>query len=314
MDPSSTGPLDDAAIARPEGMQKTMALTMDVITPIVDDPRAFGAIAAANAMSDVYAMGGVPELALSFVGFPTDKLPLAMLGEVLAGMQEACARAGCAIVGGHTIADGEPKAGLAVVGSVDPARVWSHRSAREGDALLLTKPLGTGIVGQAIRAGKADEDLIARATAQMMALNAAARDVGLAAGASSCTDVTGFGLLGHLKNIVEASDLSATLYATNVPILEGALELAWAGVVPGGSKRNLAYASAVTAFEGDVDEALRLLLADAQTSGGLLLCVPASESGAALRKLHESGCEGAAAVGVLEKFGSATAARIRVQR
>jgi selenide,water dikinase len=312
VDPASTGPLDDAAVARPEGMERALVLTMDVITPIVDDPRAFGVIAAANAMSDVYAMGGVPDLALSFVGFPTDKLPLTALGEVLAGMQEACARAGCAVVGGHTIADGEPKAGLAVVGSVDPGRVWSHRSAREGDALLLTKRLGTGVVGQAIRAGKADEDLVARATAQMMALNAAARDVGVAFGASSCTDVTGFGLLGHLRNIVEASDLAATLYATNVPLIEGALELAWAGLVPGGSKRNLAYASAVTSFESDVDEALRLLLADAQTSGGLLLCVPAAEADAAVRRLHDAGCEGAAAVGVLEKADGGP--RIRVAR
>jgi selenide,water dikinase len=293
-------------------MERSLVLTMDVITPIVDDPRAFGAIAAANAMSDVYAMGGLPELALSFVGFPTDKLPLAMLAEVLAGMQEACARAGCAIVGGHTIADNEPKAGLAVVGSVKPTRVWSHRSAREGDALVLSKPLGTGIVGQAIRAGKADEDLIARATAQMMALNAPARDVGKLVGASSCTDVTGFGLLGHLRNIVEASDLAATLYATHVPLIEGALELAWAGLVPGGSKRNLAYVSAVTAFESDVDEALRLLLADAQTSGGLLLCVPASEADTAVRKLKDAGCEGAAAVGVLERATGGP--RIRVAR
>jgi selenide,water dikinase len=293
-------------------MERSLVLTMDVITPIVDDPRAFGVIAAANAMSDVYAMGGLPELALSFVGFPTDKLPLEMLGEVLAGMQEACARAGCAVVGGHTIADGEPKAGLAVVGSVDRGRVWSHRSAREGHRLVLTKPLGTGIVGQAIRAGKADEDLVQRATAQMMALNAAARDVGVAVGASSCTDVTGFGLLGHLRNIVEASNLSATLYATNVPLIEGALELTWAGIVPGGSKRNLAYASAVTAFESDVDEAVRLLLADAQTSGGLLLCVPAAEADAAVRRLHDAGCEGAAEVGELEKFSGTH--RIRVAR
>jgi selenide,water dikinase len=285
---------------------------MDVITPIVDDPRAFGGIAAANAISDVYAMGGSPELALSFVGFPTDKLPLSVLGEVIAGMQEACARAGCAIVGGHTIADNEPKAGLAVVGSVDPARVWSHRSARAGDALLLTKPLGTGIVGQAIRAGRAGDDLIARATAQMLALNAAARDVGIAASATSCTDVTGFGLLGHLRNIVEASDLSATLYATKVPLLDGALDLAFSGVVPGGSKRNLAYASAVTAFDADVDETVRLLLADAQTSGGLLLCVPRARADEAVRQLRAAGCEDAAIVGALSAAGDG--ARIHVAR
>lgn len=293
-------------------MARSLVLTMDVITPIVDDPRAFGGIAAANAISDVYAMGGAPELALSFVGFPTDKLPLAMLGEVLAGMQEACARAGCAVVGGHTIADGEPKAGLAVVGSVDPARVWSHRSAREGDALILTKPLGTGIVGQAIRAGRADEDLVKRAAAQMLELNAAARDVGIAVGANSCTDVTGFGLLGHLRNIVEASDLTATVFATNVPLIDGVLELAFAGLVPGGSKRNLAYASAVTEIDADVDETLRLLLADAQTSGGLLLCVPGARAQEAVRRLHDAGGKDAAAVGSLGKtIGSA---RIRVVR
>src|SRR4051812_20432916 len=143
-----------------------MVLTIDVITPIVDDPRAFGAIAAANAISDVYAMGGRPEVALSFVGFPTDKLPLAMLSEVIAGMQDACARAGVAIVGGHTISDSEPKAGLAVVGSVVAGRAWTHRAARAGQALVLTKALGTGIVGQAIRAERASAEMIAEATAQ----------------------------------------------------------------------------------------------------------------------------------------------------
>ena len=160
-----TGPLDDAAIVHPfvgpGGAPRSLVLTIDVITPIVDDPRAFGGIAATNALSDVYAMGGRPEVALSFAGFPSDKLPLTVLAEILAGMAEACARARCAIVGGHTIADAEPKAGLSVVGSVDPTRVWSHKTAREGQVLILTKPLGTGIVGQAIRAGKAPEALIA---------------------------------------------------------------------------------------------------------------------------------------------------------
>jgi selenide, water dikinase len=200
-------------VVRPEGAERSLVLTIDVITPIVDDPRAFGGIAAANAMSDVWAMGGRPEVALAFAGMPTDKLPLDVLGEVLRGMQEACARAGCAIVGGHTIADAEPKCGLAVVGTVDPARVWSQASARAGDGLILTKAIGTGIVGQAIRAGTASEDLIARATAQMLALNAAACEAGLASGATSCTDVTGFGLLGHLRNLVEASNLAATVRA-----------------------------------------------------------------------------------------------------
>lgn len=286
-------------MVRPEGAERALVLTIDVITPIVDDPRAFGGIAAANALSDVYAMAGRPEVALSFAGFPTDALPLDVLREVLAGMQEVCARAGCAIVGGHTVADAEPKCGLAVVGSVDPARVWSHRGARAGDALVLTKALGTGLLGQGVRKGVARESDVARATEQMLMLNDAARDVGLAVGASSCTDVTGFGLLGHLRNLVEAADLSAEVRANAVPVLEGALPLARAGVVPGGSKRNLSYAAAVTSFADDVDEAMRLVLADAQTSGGLLLAVPADRAAEAVERLVAAGCPRAAAIGAL---------------
>jgi selenide,water dikinase len=274
-------------------------LTIDVITPIVDDPRAFGAIAAANALSDVWAMGGRPEVALSFVGIPTDALPLAVLAEVLAGMSDACARARAAIVGGHTIADAEPKAGLAVVGSVDPARVWSHRSAREGQALVLTKALGTGIAGQAIRKGVADAALVAEATAQMMDLNDRACEVGLAVGATSCTDVTGFGLLGHLLNILEASGLDAELDAAAVPLLGGVIDLAAAGVVPGGSRRNLERALAVCEIGGGVDEARKIVLADAQTSGGLLLCLPEERTAEAVRRLHDAGCPRAAAIGKL---------------
>lgn len=299
-------PLDAAPGAR------SLVLTIDVITPIVDDPRAFGGIAAANAMSDVWAMGGRPEVALSFAGVPTDKVSLEVLGEILQGVQEACARAGCGIVGGHTIADAEPKCGLAVVGSVDPARVWSHRSARPGDALILTKALGTGIVGQAIRAGRADEALVARATEQMLMLNGPACEVGLAVGASSCTDVTGFGLLGHLRNLVEAADLGATVWAAAVPAIEGALPFAEEGLVPGGTKRNLAYAGQVTAFAEGVEEARRLLLADAQTSGGLLLCVPEARAEEALGRLRDAGCARAAVVGMLRE-AAVDGPRIRVE-
>lgn len=276
-------------------------LTIDVITPIVDDPRAFGGIAAANAMSDVWAMGGRPEVALGFAGVPTDKVPLEVLGEILAGMQEACARAGCGIVGGHTIADTEPKAGLAVVGSVDPARVWSQRSARAGDALVLTKAIGTGIVSQSIRAGRADEALVALATAQMLAQNGPACEAGLASGVTSCTDVTGFGLLGHLRNLVEAADLGATLRAGAVPLIEGVLRFAEEGLVPGGTKRNLSYAAPVTEFAEGISEATRLLLADAQTSGGLLLCVPADRAGELLGRLADAGCARAAIIGELSE-------------
>jgi selenide, water dikinase len=290
---------------------RSLVLTIDVITPIVDDPRAFGAIAGANALSDVWAMGGRPEVALAFAGFPTDKLPLAALAEVLAGMNDACARARTAVVGGHTISDAEPKAGLAVVGSVDPALIWSQRSAREGQVLVLTKALGTGIVGQAIRAGSASPALVATATAQMMALNDTACEVGLAVGATSCTDVTGFGLLGHLQNLVEASGLDAEIDAAAVPLLEGVLDLAAGGLVPGGSKRNLKRALEVSEIAGSVGEALQILLADAQTSGGLLLCVPEDRANEAVRRLHDAGCPRSAVIGRLVKADGG--ARIRVR-
>lgn len=272
-----------------------------MITPIVDDPRTFGRIAAANSLSDVWAMGGRPEVALSFIGFPTDKLPLSALGEVLAGMNDACAQCGTAIAGGHTIADTEPKAGLAVLGSVDPARVWSQRFAREGQALLLTKALGTGVIGQAIRAGTAREESVAQAVAQMVALNDRAASIGLEVGVTSCTDVTGFGLLGHLANILEASGLDAELDAGAVPLLEGAHALALAGTVPGGSKRNLKRAQAITTFADAVDDATRLLLADAQTSGGLLLCVPEDRAEEAQRRLRDEGSARAAIIGRLRR-------------
>src|SRR5262245_51946633 len=172
--------MDDAALVRPDARDGVaLVLTIDVITPIVDDPRAFGGIAAANSLSDVYAMGGRPELALSFVGFPSDRLPIEVLGEILQGTRDACARARCAIAGGHTVVDPEPKCGLSVTGSVDAARIWSQTSARPGQALVLSKRIGTGVAGQAIRAGKASADLIARATAQMLQLNDAACEVGL---------------------------------------------------------------------------------------------------------------------------------------
>jgi selenide, water dikinase len=275
---------------------------MDVITPIVDDPRAFGAIAAANALSDVYAMGGRPELALTFLGFPSGQLPIEVLGDILQGVRDACAAARCAIVGGHTIVDPEPKCGLSVTGSVDPRRIWSQKSARPGDVLVLTKRIGTGVSGQAIRAGKASASLIERVTRQMARLNDTACDVGLALDATSCTDVTGFGLLGHLRNLVEASNVAAHVRAAGVPLIDDVRALVEDGLVPGGTKRNLQYAAPVTAFADAVPEALRLLLADAQTSGGLLLCLPAAHAADAVRRLEDAGCEGAAVIGELRPF------------
>jgi selenide,water dikinase len=294
------GPLDDAAVARMPGAARSMVLTVDVITAIVDDPRAFGQIAATNAMSDVWAMGGRPELAVAFVGFPNDVLPLEVLAEIMAGLNDAAARAGCAIVGGHTIGDNEPKCGLTVIGSVDPGRVWSQRDARAGQALILTKAIGTGIVSQAVRAGRAPESLLAAAVASMTTLNDKACEIGLEVAATSCTDITGFGLLGHLKHIIEASGVSAELVASKVPFFDGVAALAAEGLVPGGSKRNFRYAAPVVDFDASVSEVTRTLLADAQTSGGLLLAVPRERAGEAVERLHAAGATFAAEIGTLE--------------
>ena len=297
---SRTGPLDDAAVVRPEGAERSLVMTVDVVTPMVDDPETFGAIAAANALSDVYAMGGVPEVALSFIGFPSDVLPLSMLRSIIVGMSETCMRAGCAIVGGHTVIDPEPKAGLSVTGSVDPMRVWSQRGGVAGQSLVLTKALGTGILVNAFKKNLVEPADFEAAVVQMRTLNARARDLGAEAGATACTDVTGFGLLGHLKNLVEASGVVAHLDVSRIPLLRGVLALATAGAVPGGSRKNLRFAESVTRFGEQVSEATRLVLADAQTSGGLLLTVPEEVAEALSEQLRAEG-HAAAVIGKLEK-------------
>lgn len=279
---------------RPPSGGPTLIQTVDVVTPMVDDPRLFGAIAAANAMSDVWAMGGAPQVALSFLGFPADVLPLEVLRAIVAGMTEATREGGCAIVGGHTIIDPEPKAGLAVTGCLPStpageAAPWTHRGARPGHAIVLTKAIGTGVAVNAMKALAAPAEVEAAATASMRRLNDAACAAGRAAGAEAATDVTGFGLLGHLRNVLEGSRVAATLVASAVPLLDGVRALAEAGKVPGGTRRNLARALEVTSFDDAVPEVLRLLLADAQTSGGLLLFVPQPAAAGLVRRLRDEG-------------------------
>lgn len=287
---NSPGPRDDAALVVTDPSATTaLVMTIDVVTAMVDDARTFGAIAAANSVSDVYAMGGVPTVALSFIGFPSDKLPIEVLGEIAAGLRDTADRAQTAIVGGHTIVDPEPKAGLSVTGTVERQLAWSHRNAKPGQLLVLTKAIGTGIAIQAMKGLRCPEALMKRATDSMLALNLAARDAGVAARATSATDITGFGLLGHLGNICDASGVCANLSAHDVPVFEGARELAQAGMVPGGSKRNLKNMEPHVRFDAAVDDVSRLLLADAQTSGGLLLCVPAENVSALLRRLEGEG-------------------------
>lgn len=263
---------DDAAVYR---LSDDVALvqTVDFFTPIVDDPETWGRIAAANALSDVYAMGGTPLTALQLLAWPRDKLPWSLAADVIDGAAEVLAEAGCSLVGGHSIDDTTPKFGFAVTGTVDPARMITNDAAQPGDQLVLTKALGTGLIGTAIKNGTASAASRDAAVRSMTRLNASASEAAIAAGIRAGTDVTGFGLLGHLAEVLRASRVSAVLDASAVPILEGAREMAVAGHVPGGTRRNFQSIRGSVDF-GDLEPTDRTLLVDAQTSGGLLLAVP----------------------------------------
>lgn len=287
---------DDAAVYRFDETTGIVA-TVDVFTPIVDSPRDFGRIAASNSLSDVYAMGGTPLFALSVVGFPIKELPIEDLGAILEGAASVCAEAGIGIVGGHSIDDPEPKFGLCVIGRVALDSITANDGARAGDKLLLTKPLGTGIITTGIKREKASPEVVAGAIATMTALNRAACEAMVAAGVGGATDVTGFGLLGHLHEMIHGSGVSAQIDAGAVPILPGARELADEGVVPGGTRRNLEYFGRWIDFDGAVGETDRLLLADAQTSGGLLIAVSEDRLAALEADLRARGVETVAVIG-----------------
>jgi selenide, water dikinase len=296
---------DDAAVVRfDQDQERAVVLTVDVISPLVDDPEAFGAIAATNAISDVYAMGGRPLFALNLVFFPDDQLPLDVLHAILRGSARACQRMGVTIVGGHSVRDSDIKYGLAVMGEVERANILSNRGARPGDALVLTKALGTGVIGTAIKKGVASPAEIDAAIESMITPSgdalAMARGHALHAG----TDVTGFGLLGHLRNIMRGSSVDAALYMGALPLLPGALEHARAGLVPGGSKANLAFLAPMLRTTGSEDEVLTLLSADAQTSGGLLLCVDAGEAAGLAGALRERGMAAAVVGRILARAGA----------
>jgi selenide,water dikinase len=287
---------DDAAVYR---LTPDIALvqTVDYITPLVDDPYQYGQIAAANSISDVYAMGGRPLLALNIVAFPTDALAMEVLSEILRGGADKAAEAEVRIVGGHSIDDKEPKYGLAVTGVVHPDRVLRNSTARPGDRLILTKPLGIGILSTAIKRDLASTDLIERAVRAMTTLNKGASLAAIEAGVDACTDVTGFGLLGHLHEITAGSHCGARLAFGRVPFLEGVKELAAQGVVPGGTRRNLAYVEPYVRFDAAIDPVQRLLLADAQTSGGLLLAVPRQRAGTLIAALRSQSVPVVAEIG-----------------
>jgi selenide,water dikinase len=272
--------------------------SVDFFTPIVDEAYDWGRIAAANALSDLYAMGARPLMALQLVGWPRDRLPFDLLGEVLEGGAAVLAEAGCVLAGGHSIDDPEPKYGLAVTGLADPERIVANRGGRPGDLLVLTKPIGTGLVTTGIKRGVVTAGVRDAAVASMSALNAGAARAMLTVGVRAATDVTGFGLLGHLTEMLAGGGVGAVVDASAVPLLPGARELAEGGVVPGGTVRNLDDAAGLTDFD-DLDEAGRLLLADAQTSGGLLIAVPPGRGPALLSALEAEGVAAAAIVGRL---------------
>ncbi len=289
---------DDAAVYQ-VSPDVALVATVDYITPVVDDPYTWGSVAAANALSDVYAMGASPIFALNIVNFPRDGLPLEVLEQVIQGGAAKAAEAGVAILGGHSVDDPEPKYGLVALGSVHPSRVIRNVGARPGDALILTKPLGIGVLTTAIKRGLASSASIGRAVEVMTTLNRAAGEVMVAAhpDVHAATDVTGFGLLGHLSEMLGDGSVGARVLADLVPVLEDTWEFVRQDVVPGGTRRNLASVEAFMDWSERLDEAQRLVLADAQTSGGLLIAVAPSVADRLLAELHRRGVSAATRIG-----------------
>ena len=270
------------------GDGRALISTVDFITPLVNDARTWGQIAAANSLSDVYAMGGKPLFGLNLVGWNNDELPSSMLSEVLAGGLEIAEQAGMAIIGGHTISDPEPKYGMAVTGQVTSNKMLTNAGLQPSQDLILTKPLGVGVITTAIKAGIAGKENISAAVASMIQLNDIASQVAVSAGASGATDITGFGLLGHLGKMALISNVEALLDVGNIAVLPGAKLYAEDGVIPGGTRRNLAWVKDQI-DAGTYGETDLLLLADAQTSGGLIFGVDKDRSSDACAELNERG-------------------------
>ena len=294
---------DDAAVYRLDrdrlNRDRGIVATLDFFTPVVDDPYEFGRIAATNALSDVYAMGGRPLFALNIVGWPMKTLGAEMLGRVLAGGAAVCADAGISVVGGHTVDDAEPKFGLSVTGLVDPERILRNVGAQAGDVLFLTKPLGSGILVTKLKKAGLDDATYRAVVEVMTTLNRAGAEAMLACGARAATDVTGFGLLGHLAGMLRDGGLGADLSFGRLPFLDGVRDAAAAGFVPGGSCTNLRHFGAHVDFDPSIVEADRLAVADAQTSGGLLIACPPERADELESRLAEAQTPAAARIGVI---------------
>ena len=298
---------DDAAVYRLDN-NTAIVVTVDFFTPITDDPYEFGSVAAANSLSDVYAMGGKPLVALNVVGFPAE-LAVEMLGDVLRGGYDKATEAGCLIVGGHTGDDAEPKYGLSVVGLVEPGKEVSNANAQPGDVLVLTKPIGTGIITTGCKQGITPDAILKNAVDVMATLNKGASEAMMRTGINSCTDITGFGLMGHLRGMARGSNVGAIINASTVPVLPGVWDLLEKNVVPGGTFRNMNGIDDSVDWEEGISDQQRLLLCDAQTSGGLLIAVTRGKVDQLISELETSGVETKSLVG---EITSENAGRIRV--
>ena len=277
---------DDAAVVRLSN-GTLIIQTVDFFTPVVDDPYQFGQIAAANALSDIYAMGGEPLFALNIVGFPINDLPKNILTEILQGGADKADEAGIPIVGGHSVDDKEPKYGLVVTGEIHRDEIWKNSGAKPGDALVLTKSLGTGIIATGIKKGVATQGSIEDAINSMSSLNKNSAQELRDYNVNAVTDVTGFGLLGHLKEMCENSNVSSKVNFQDLLFLDGAKELAMSGVMPGGTKRNLKSVEEFVSFSDRLNEIEKLLTADAQTSGGLLISMPMKDARSYVKEVND---------------------------
>ena len=267
----------------------TILQTVDFFTPIVDDPYDFGRIAAANSLSDIYAMGGQPLFALNIVAFPSDDLPMEVLTKILEGGANIARKAGIPILGGHSIKDKEPKYGMVVTGRVNQ-KVCPNSNAQPGDILLLTKPLGLGIISTAIKKGLASKKMISNAVSIMTSLNKNAADIMMKVGVNACTDITGYGLLGHLLEMTKASKVSAQIDFDSIDFIDGARKLAYEDIIPGGTKRNYDFVKDSVLFSENINQAQKYLIADAQTSGGLLISAPHDKAEKLNKMLLEANC------------------------
>ncbi len=288
---------DDAGVYKIND-ETALVQTLDFFTPIVDDPYMFGQIAAANSLSDIYAMGGKPITVMNIVGFPISKLDKNILADILAGASDKVRESGAVLVGGHSIDDQEPKFGLSVTGTVHPERVRTNAGAKPGDKLILTKPIGVGILTQAIKRDMLDQEGIERVMQIMAALNKDAAEAMDNYQVNACTDITGFGLLGHAMEIAEGSGTGITIESNGVPVLPKTRELAEQNIIPGGSKKNHKWLSGRIQYE-NIDDVDQVILCDAITSGGLLITVPETEAELLLKDLKEKGVEWASIIGTV---------------